>query len=98
MRILEKKKEYKEVIAEKEKKICDKCRIEIEKPNDFPYEIKDFQLSYEIGYLYSRDRDTNIFHVELCEDCVKFLFELLKNNGIRINEINSDDYYDNIKG
>jgi hypothetical protein len=94
------KKTIKKIIKEteeiKEQEFCDWCKKEI--INNLTWdERNDFELSHEYGMTYPEGDSTETKHVELCLDCIPKLFELLEKNGININKIYSEDYYDQIE-
>ncbi len=87
-------KEIKEVDTIISKEFCDWCGKEIiDKTRG--YEVDDFELKHSFGNFYPEGDCCKQKHVELCMECIPKFFELLIKNGIRINEIDREDYYDN---
>ena len=75
--------------------ICDWCDKEFDN-KIIPYEVNNFQLTHDTGYNYPEGDFCEQKHVELCIECRLKFFKLLIENGIRINKIYREKYYDEV--
>ena len=82
MRVVKKEKKLVEVTVSNEY-FCDKCN---EKIGNYGFDAFDFELTHRTGTSYPECGSGIDQEVHLCQDCAKGLFELLEDNGYRINE------------
>ena len=70
-----------------EKVMCDRCQAEFD-PDPCCYSTREFELEFTEGTSYPDSGDKTGWEVEdLCDDYVKFLKELLIDNGFTITPI-----------
>ena len=83
------KREYTDTVVDKT--ICDRCGKEFEY-NTAAFETFDFELYFYRGSDYPEGGHKKGLYVDLCEDCIDWLFfNLLPNNGVKPN--NLEEYW-----
>lgn len=71
------------------KTTCDRCNAEI--PGESLYGLREFDLSFSKGSSYPSGGRKQGWEVEdLCDECIKWLHELLIENGVKITKTDVD--------
>jgi Zn finger protein HypA/HybF involved in hydrogenase expression len=88
----ERSRKMKEVTTVDYKYHCDMCKNEYD-DDTRGYAVDDFKLEWSEGahYSYEEGGHQTVLSVDICPKCRENFFELLKKNGIRVNEI--EDIY-----
>ena len=67
--------------------VCDKCDEDV---GNYGFEVSEFELTHKTGTSYPECGSGEYQEVHLCKSCAEGLFDLLKENGYRINEAKWD--------